>query len=71
MSPRKSTTTRAARRPAPALPSTGKSIVYDPETRDYRLSLDGELVGFARTYHEGDVTLDQLLLDRLNRGQAA
>jgi hypothetical protein len=25
--------------------------------------LDGELVGFARTYHEAEVTLDQLIFE--------
>jgi hypothetical protein len=27
-----------------------KEIVYDRETHDYAMYLDGELVGFARTY---------------------
>ena len=30
--------------------------------------LDGELVGFARTYHEAEVTLDQLVF-QLMTGQ--
>ena len=38
-----------------------KEIVYDRETRDYAMYLDNELVGFARTYHEAEVTLDQLV----------
>lgn len=40
-----------------------KSIVYDRETRDYAMYLDSELVGFARTYHEAEVTLDQLVFE--------
>jgi hypothetical protein len=40
-----------------------KQIVYDPETRDYKMILDGELVGFARNYHEAEVTLDQLVFE--------
>ena len=40
-----------------------KEIVYDRETRDYAMYLDGELVGFARNYHEAEVTLDQLALE--------
>lgn len=40
-----------------------KEIVYDRETRDYAMYLNGELVGFARTYHEAEVTLDQLVLE--------
>jgi hypothetical protein len=43
-----------------------KEIVYDRETRDYAMYLDGELVGFARTYHEAEVTLDQLVFDLLS-----
>lgn len=45
-----------------------KSISYDRETRDYAMYLDGELVGFARNYHEAEVTLDQLVFDLLSGG---
>ena len=44
-----------------------KEIVYDRETKDFAMYLDGELVGFARTYHEAEVTLDQLVFDLLSR----
>ena len=40
-----------------------KEIKYDRETRDYAMYLDGELIGFARTYHEAEVTLDQLVFE--------
>lgn len=40
-----------------------KEIVYDHETHDYAMYLDGELVGFARTYREAEVTLDQLVFE--------
>ena len=40
-----------------------KEIVYDPETRDFAMYLDGELVGFARTWHEAEVTLDELVAE--------
>lgn len=70
---------RAAVRPAAvALPrattSLGgsvhqKEIVYDRATRDYAMYLDGELVGFARTYHEAEVTLDRLVFELVS-GQA-
>jgi hypothetical protein len=43
-----------------------KVIVYDPETRDFAMYLDGELVGFARTYHEAEITLDQLVFELIN-----
>ncbi len=38
-----------------------KAIKYDRETRDYACYLDGELVGFARNYHAGEIMLDQLV----------
>lgn len=40
-----------------------KEIVYDRETRDFAMYLDGELIGFARTYHEAEVELDCLVLE--------
>jgi hypothetical protein len=43
-----------------------KAIVYDPETRDFAMYLDGELVGFARTYQEAEITLDQLVFELIN-----
>lgn len=42
-----------------------KEIMYDRATRDYAMYLDGELVGFARTYHEGEITLDALVFQLL------
>jgi hypothetical protein len=43
-----------------------KEIVYDRETRDYACYLDGELMGVARTYHEGKILLDQLVFELLH-----
>lgn len=43
-----------------------KSIQYDRETRDYAMRLDGELVGFARTHHEAEITLDQLVFELMS-----
>ena len=43
-----------------------KEIVYSRETRDYAMYLDGELVGFARTYHEAEVTLDLLVFELMS-----
>ena len=45
-----------------------KEIVYDRLSRDYAMYLDGELVGFGRTYHEAEVTLDQLVFELLIGG---
>jgi hypothetical protein len=42
-----------------------KRIIYDPETRDFAMYLDGELVGFARTYQEAEATLDELISELL------
>lgn len=38
-----------------------KEIVYCPQSRDFALYLEGELVGFARTYADGEATLDSLI----------
>lgn len=43
-----------------------KEIVYSRETRDFAMYMDGELVGFARTYHEAEITLDQLVYELLS-----
>lgn len=41
-------------------------IIYNRKTRDYAMYLDGELVGFARTYHEAEITLDQLVFELMS-----
>jgi hypothetical protein len=43
-----------------------REILYDRETRDYAMRLDGELVGFARTNFEAERTLDQLVFELLS-----
>lgn len=43
-----------------------KEIVYDSETKDFALYLNGELVGFARTYQEAEDALDQLVYELLS-----
>jgi hypothetical protein len=45
----------------PPIPAEGKHIAYDPETKDYGMYLDAQLIGFARTHHEAEVTLDELV----------
>lgn len=45
-----------------------KHITYDRDTKDYALYLDGELVGYARTWEEGLKTLDQLAYTLLQSG---
>ena len=48
-----------------------KEICYDRETRDFAMYLDGELIGFARTYHEAEITLDQLVFELMSHGATA
>src|SRR6266480_3053965 len=48
-----------------------KSIIYDPESGDHAMYLDGELIGFARTAHEAQTTLDQLVLELLSHRSSA
>ncbi|MFV9506168.1 MAG: hypothetical protein AB4911_16575 [Oscillochloridaceae bacterium umkhey_bin13] len=43
-----------------------KEIIYDPENRDFAMYLDGDLVGFARTYQEAEEVLDELVYELLN-----
>lgn len=38
-----------------------REIIYDRDTRDYALYLDGELVGFARTCAEAETILDECI----------
>ena len=45
-----------------------KQIIHDRTTHDYAMFLDGELVGFARTYQEAEATLNQLIF-QLTSGQ--
>ena len=42
-----------------------KLIMYDRSTRDFAIYLDGELVGYARSYLEAEAVLDQLRMERL------
>lgn len=42
-----------------------REIVYDPETRDFALYLNGQLHGFARTYGDGENELDRVVYKRL------
>lgn len=51
-------------------PTTSRKVIrYDRESKDYRLSLDGELVGYARSYAEGEAALDQLVYEQLTHQQ--
>jgi hypothetical protein len=56
-------TTRKARAPKPQIATT-EGIVYDPETRDFAIYLDGQIVGFARSYLEADAILSAVKTER-------
>jgi hypothetical protein len=56
---------------SPTIPATGKSIRFDRETNDFILHLDGEFVGYAATYADGETVLDQMIADRLTHQQEA
>ena len=43
-----------------------KAVVYAPETHDFAMYLNGELVGFARTLQEAEKTLDELVYELIN-----
>lgn len=47
-----------------------KEIKYAGRKDGYSYSLDGELVGYARTYHEAEVTLDNLVYEQLQHTPA-
>jgi hypothetical protein len=48
-----------------------KSIKYDRATRDFALYLNDDLVGFAASYHEGEIILDRLVFELLSDAQPA
>lgn len=45
----------------PAIPAEGRYIEYDRETGDYAMYLDAQFIGYARTYHDAEITLDDLV----------
>lgn len=42
-----------------------KWILYDRQTKDFAIYVDGELVGYARSYLEAEAVLDQLHMEFL------
>lgn len=52
-------------------PTDRKEVVYDPESGKYAMFLDGELVGYARSFYEAEVTLDQLIHEQMTHVAAA
>lgn len=43
-----------------------REIIWDKETHDYAMYLDGELIGFARTYQDAQETLEYLVLQLMS-----
>jgi hypothetical protein len=46
-----------------------KRITYDRDTRDYRAELDGEVIGYFKTYHAAETELNRLAFEAASRGQ--
>ncbi len=42
-----------------------KWVMYDRQTQDFAIYVDGELVGYARSYLEAEAVLDQLHMELL------
>jgi hypothetical protein len=45
-----------------------KEIRYSRASRDFDLYLSGQYVGSRATYHEAEVALDEIILDKLTHG---
>jgi hypothetical protein len=45
-----------------------KEIRYSRITRDFDLYIDGQYVGSRSSYHEAEVALDEIILDKLTHG---
>lgn len=45
-----------------------RSIQYDRETKDFRAELNGEVVGYFKSYIEAEEALDALVYEQLTHG---
>lgn len=48
-----------------------KTITFDRDSKDYRMELDGRLIGYARSHQEATTTLNQVVRDMLTHGDCA
>ena len=46
----------------------GKAIVWSCEDHDYACYVDGNLIGFARSYHEAEGKINAFVYEQLRRG---
>lgn len=42
-----------------------REIKFDRETKDFRATLNGELIGYFPSYHDAEVALNQLVYELL------
>ena len=59
------------RTPKKQIQTVTEGIQYDPETRDFAVYLDGQIVAFARNYLEGETTLNAIKAERAKMAQEA
>lgn len=45
-----------------------RNIMYNRDTQDFAIYLDGALVGYAHSYLEAEAVLDQLMMELLRAG---
>jgi hypothetical protein len=51
-----------------AIPTDGKCIRYDRETGDYACYLNGEFIGYAATYSDGETLCNEVSYDLISSG---
>lgn len=60
----------AAKRNSTAIPTDGKHIRYDSETRDYACYLNGEFIGYASNYSDGETLCENTYYAQLTHASA-
>ncbi|GAB4195908.1 MAG: hypothetical protein OHK0022_12940 [Roseiflexaceae bacterium] len=61
----------ATARESTTTPALARSITYDRTARDFLMRLGGEPIGYARTYHQAEITLEALATEVLHHRHAA
>jgi hypothetical protein len=52
------------------IPTEGKAIIYDRETKDFACYLEGQFIGYARTYFDAETKINKLAYEQLAHEQA-